>query len=118
MIAQIVINDVTYEIPQIFNMTLDRELIGTRERTADGTMLMNINAIKRTWVYETRVLSLAEAKAFIEPLEGIQFTRVAFMNDEMNSPVYVYVDVEIERDLDSNSAKDKGRTTRIIITER
>lgn len=117
-VAEVEIDDTTYEIPGVFEVSIEHHPIGSHQRTAGGQMLMNVVAVKRVWTLETRALSKAEVDAFLDPLIAKNFQYVGFRTDDMGALVDAYLEVSVERDLESAASKEGGRTVRIIATER
>jgi len=119
VIAQITVNGSTIDIPKIFEMTVEHEYIGSRERTAGGKMLMNVVDAKRIWTYRTRAMSKSDADDFIDELRDAKFQEVKFNNDELEEEIDAYVDIEMEeRNVDTSATYDKGREIEIIVTEK
>ena len=61
------------DIPLIYAIELERQVIGDRRRTAGGKMRQDVIAMKRQWTLTTRPMEKADADALINHLEANKF---------------------------------------------
>lgn len=60
----------TEYVPYVFAVSVDRTLVGERERTAGGKLRQDAIAIKRAWSLQTRPLTYAEATVLTALIDG------------------------------------------------
>jgi len=74
-------------IPRPHSITIDRELIGDRARTAGGKDRMDLIAVKRRWRIETQLLTASEAWTITDYLHSADYDVQSFQAAGMTSGV-------------------------------
>lgn len=89
----------TEYVPYVFAVSVDRTLVGERERTAGGKLRQDAIAIKRAWSLQTRPLTFAEASALTNIIDGGLGGPFAFWIDDFGAEtntVQAFVTIEDE----------------------
>lgn len=82
------------EIPAVYAIETDRQIIGDRARTAGGKMRQDLVTIKRTWQLQTRPITGTQANALFAVIDGA----VDFWLDEFGEDtVKAYVTISDKR---------------------
>ena len=95
------------EIPGVFSLDIDYEMIGSRERSPSGEMLINVVSIKKIIRIETRPGDSSDMDAVIDALIDAQFGHVNLELDEWaNAVVVAPTEATVSRVLDAQGWYD------------
>ena len=105
------------DIPLIYAIELERQVIGDRRRTAGGKMRQDVIAMKRQWTLTTRPMEKADADALINHLEANKFEAGDFHLDEFGAGVTIEAFMRVTRVTRVLEAPDR-RSLELLVIEK
>ena len=105
------------DIPLIYAIELERQVIGDRRRTAGGKMRQDVIAMKRQWTLITRPMEKADADALINHLEANKFEAGDFHLDEFGAGVTIEAFMRVTRVTRALEAPDR-RSLELLVIEK
>lgn len=88
------------DVPLVYSQEMEYDLVSNEGRTATGEMLLDIDAVKRTWVLQTRPMLKADRDALIGYLESVFYGPVDFWLEEFGmDTVKAFITISESRDL-------------------
>jgi hypothetical protein len=105
------------DIPLIYSIDLDREVLGDRRRTVGGKMRQDVVATKRQWSLLTRPMEKTDSDALVRYLEANKFEAGDFHLDEFGAGVTIEAYMRVERVVRSLTLPDR-RSLELLVIEK